>query len=146
MGNTTDLQVLDGFSSAQALTYSTLRATKTLDLDRQLLQFILATDADLVERFLGAQALIDPDSSEGHRALLLVRLHRALGDVFGSAERVHTFLDEPMAVLGGTPRELLRTDRGLQRVLDLVEADVRDSLEPAASTKRPEWTALPARN
>ncbi|GAB2514289.1 antitoxin Xre/MbcA/ParS toxin-binding domain-containing protein [Lysobacter humi (ex Lee et al. 2017)] len=135
MGNTSDYQVLDGFASAQALTYGALRATKTLDLDRQLLQFILATDARLVDSLLGSQALLDPDSPEGRRALTLVRLHRALGDVYGSAERVHAFLDTHSPALGATPRSLFGTECGVQRVLDVVEADVRDSLEPPQSAR-----------
>lgn len=143
MGNSSDYQVLDGFASAQALTYGTLRASKTLELDRQLLQFILATDSTLIESFLGSQALLDPDSPEGRRALTLVRLHRALGDVYGSAERVHMFLDTQCAALGATPRSLFGTERGIQRVLDVVEADVRDSLEPPPSSGHARATSLP---
>ena len=130
MGESTSLHLLDGRTSAHALTYGMLRASRTLELDDQLLQFILATDADMVTRLLGSQSVLEPDSPEGQRALRLVRLHRALGDVFGSAERVHRFLDTVEPELGDTPRALLRTVDGIERVLAHVAFHVRDSLDP----------------
>ena len=130
MGDRSDLHLLDGHASSHALTYGTLRASRTLDLDGQLLQFILATDADVVEQLLDHRSVLDPDSPAGARALRLVRLHRALGDVFGSAERVQRFLDTTLDELGDTPRRLLATVDGVERVLAIVERDVRDSLDP----------------
>jgi hypothetical protein len=130
MGDRNELHVLDGYTSSHALTYGTLRASRTLELDGQLLQFILATDAGVIDQLLGNQATLDPDSPEGHRALRLVRLHRALGDVFGAAERVQRFLDTPHPELGASPRELLGAPDGIENVLALVERDVRDSLDP----------------
>ncbi|HZX80858.1 MAG TPA: antitoxin Xre/MbcA/ParS toxin-binding domain-containing protein [Lysobacter sp.] len=130
MGDSTSLHLLDGRTSAHALTYGMLRASRTLELDASLLQSILATDADRVARLLDSQSTLDPDSPEGLRALRLVRLHRALGDVFGSSERVHRFLDTVAPELGTTPRALLGTADGIERVLACVERDVRDSLDP----------------
>ena len=130
MGTRDELHVLDGFTSSHALTYGTLRASRTLELDGQLLQFILSTDADVIDQLLGNQATLDPDSPEGQRALRLVRLHRALGDVFGAAERVQRFLNTPHPELGASPRALLGTPDGVEQVLALVERDVRDSLDP----------------
>lgn len=130
MGERSELHLLDGYASSHALTYGTLRATRTLDLDGQLLQFILATDADMVGQLLDSRATLDPDSPAGLRALRLVRLHRALGDVFGTAERVQRFLDTAIPELGDTPRRLLATTDGVERVLAIVERDVRDSLDP----------------
>jgi hypothetical protein len=130
MGDPTALHLLDGYTSAHALTYGTLRASRTLELDGQLLQFILATDAGMVDQLLGSQSVLDPDSPEGLRALRLVRLHRALGDVFGSAERVQRFLTTVVPEFGDTPRNLLATADGVERVLAVVERDVRDSLDP----------------
>jgi hypothetical protein len=130
MGDRTELHVLDGYTSSHALTYGTLRASRTLELDGQLLQFILATDAGMIDQLLGNQSMLDPDSLQGQRALRLVRLHRALGDVFGAAERVQRFLNTEHAELGATPRALLATTDGVERVLALVERDVRDSLDP----------------
>jgi len=130
MGEKSERHLFDGRTSADVLTYDTLRASRTLDLDGQLLQFILATDADMVGQLLDHRSTIDPDAPAGRRALRLVRLHRALGDVFGSAERVQQFLDTPTAELGGTPRRLLASVDGVERVLAVVERDVRDSLEP----------------
>ncbi|TZF90352.1 MbcA/ParS/Xre antitoxin family protein [Cognatilysobacter lacus] len=130
MGDRSEMHVLDGRASAHELTHSTLRASRTLDLDGQLLQFILATDAGVVDQLLGHRSMLDPESMQGLRALRLVRLHRALGDVFGSAERVQRFLDTALPELGDTPRRLLGTPDGLERVLAVVERDVRDSLDP----------------
>lgn len=133
MGDRSDLHLLDGNTSSHALTYGTLRASRTLDLDGQLLQFILATDAGVVDQLLGHRSVLDPASPEGERALRLVRLHRALGDVFGTAERVQRFLDTELDELGDTPRRLLGTTDGVERVLAVVERDVRDSLDPRFS-------------
>ena len=133
MGELTELHMLDGYASSHALTYGMLRAIRTLELDGQMLQFILATDADTIERLLGNRSTLEPDSPQGVRALRLIRLHRALGDVFGAAERVQRFLGTVHPELGATPRALLGTDDGLERVLALVERDVRDSLDPGFS-------------
>jgi hypothetical protein len=130
MGDRTEMHMLDGYTSSHALTYGTLRASRTLELDGQLLQFILATDADLIDQLLGSRSMLDPESPEGMRALRLVRLHRALGDVFGAAERVQRFLNTTHPELGDSPRALLGTPDGIERVLELVERDVRDSLDP----------------
>ena len=130
MGDRTEMHMLDGYTSSHALTYGTLRASRTLELDGQLLQFILATDAELIDRLLGSRSMLDPESPEGTRALRLVRLHRALGDVFGAAERVQRFLNTVHPELDDSPRALLGTPDGIERVLALVERDVRDSLDP----------------
>jgi hypothetical protein len=130
MGDRSEMHVLDGRTSSHELTHSTLRASRTLDLDGQLLQFILATDAGVVDQLLGHRAVLDPESTQGLRALRLVRLHRALGDVFGTAERVQRFLDTELPELGDTPRHMLATTDGVERVLSVVERDVRDSLDP----------------
>jgi len=130
MGHGTEMHMLDGNASSHALTYGTLRASRTLALDGQLLQFILATDAGVIDELLGNRSTLDPESPSGMRALRLVRLHRALGDVFGAAERVQQFLDSEHSELGDSPRALLGTPDGVERVLALVERDVRDSLDP----------------
>ena len=145
MGDRTEMHVLDGYTSSHALTYGTLRASRTLELDGQLLQFILATDADLIDQLLGNRSMLDPDSPQGMRALRLVRLHRALGDVFGAAERVQRFLGTVHPELGDSPRALLGTPDGIERVLALVERDVRDSLDPCfRGALAPRETALQA--
>lgn len=133
MGESNEIQFYDGYASAHALTYGTLRATRTLELDIQSLQSILDTDAAVVKQLLGNQALIDPATPQGKRALRLVRLNRALGDVFGSAERVQRFLASPIPEFGDTARNLLATCDGVERVLAIVERDVRDSLDPGFS-------------
>ncbi|HEY4581439.1 MAG TPA: hypothetical protein VIG88_01010 [Lysobacter sp.] len=142
MGASTSLHLLDGRMSAHALTYGMLRAARTLELDAPLLQFVLAIDADRVSHLLDSLSILDPDSPEGRRALRLVRLQRALGDVFGSAERVHRFLDTVEPELGDTPRALLGMNGGVERVLAYVERDVRDSLDPGFAGALVEHAAL----
>ena len=133
MGDANEIHLYDGYASAHALTYGALRACRTLELDVRSMQCILGTDADVVEQLLGNQAMLDPATPQGVRALRLVRLNRALGDVFGSAERVQRFLATPVPEFGDTPRNLLATSDGIERVLEVVERDVRDSLDPGFS-------------
>lgn len=128
MGEKSTFHVLDGSTASHALTYGAVRAAKSLDLDRQLLQFMLATDGSVVDQLMGSGMLLDPDSDEGRRALRLVRLHRALGDVFGSAESVQAFLDRFEPEFSAAPRSLLHTPEGVDRVLVYLEARVRDWL------------------
>ena len=111
-----------------ALTLETVRATRSLGLGRDLLQAVLGTDARGVERLLACETGLAPDTPQGARALLLVRLHRALGDVFGSLDAVHGWLDAPQPALGARPIELMHTPDGLERVVRHIETRCKDCL------------------
>jgi uncharacterized protein (DUF2384 family) len=114
--------------SSEALTLDTLRAARNLSLDAGILQAILATDATVVARLLDHRQVLTPDSDAGVRALSLVRLHRALGDVFGSVEQVNVWLDRIEPELGARPRDLIGTPTGLERVVRHMEGQCRDIL------------------
>ena len=116
----------DARASPEALTLDTLRAARNLALDDAHLQTVLATDAAVVQSLMDQRRVLTPESSEGRRALLLVRLHRALGDVFGSLDHVHRWLDTEHAELRGRPRELMGTADGLADVVILIESRSKD--------------------
>lgn len=116
----------DARVSREALTLDTLRAARNLQLDAQILQTVLATDPGVVSSLLDSERTLSPDSEAGGRALLLIRLHRALGDVFGSLHQVHQWLDTYEQELGGRPRDLITTPDGLERVVSHIEAHCKD--------------------
>lgn len=116
----------DARASPEALTLDTLRAARNLALRVEDLQTVLATDAVVVQSLLDERRVLTPESSEGRRALLLVRLHRALGDVFGSLDQVHRWLDAEEPELRGRPRELIGTADGLADVVMLIESRSKD--------------------
>ncbi|WP_460832075.1 antitoxin Xre/MbcA/ParS toxin-binding domain-containing protein [Lysobacter humi (ex Lee et al. 2017)] len=130
MGHAHAIDVSQGNArvSGDALTLETVRATRSLGLGRELLQAVLGVDARAVERLLACEAGLVPGTPEGERALLLVRLHRALGDVFGSLEAVHGWLDTPQPALDARPIELMRTPEGLERVVRHMETRCKDCL------------------
>lgn len=116
----------DARASPEALTLDTLRAARNLELDGEDLQTVLATDAGVVQSLMDQRRVLMPNSTEGRRALLLVRLHRALGDVFGSLDQVHRWLDAEDPELRGRPRQLIGTADGLADVVVLIESRSKD--------------------
>ena len=111
----------DARVSAEALTLDTLRAARNLQLDRTRLQRVLGADRGFVDALFESEEVVQPASAPGARALLLVRLNRALGDVFGSVQRALAWLESDEAELGGRPAELLLAPGGLERVLRHME-------------------------
>jgi len=114
--------------SAEALTLDILRAVRGLGLTPVHLQSILEADPELVSRLLASEATLSPDSDVGLRALMLVRLHRALGDVFGSLELAHGWLEKPEPSLQACPADLIRSTDGLRRTLAHLEQRCNDRL------------------
>ncbi|CAA9352136.1 MAG: hypothetical protein AVDCRST_MAG71-3002 [uncultured Lysobacter sp.] len=121
-----DVRSGDARVSAEALTLDTLRAARNLELQRPQLEALLGADPDEVDRLLDNRQTLSPRSEQGMRALLLVRLNRALGDVFGSLHRAREWLDTLDPALGGRPGDLLRTREGLERVLGHMELSSKD--------------------
>lgn len=115
-------------ASAEALTLDTLRAVRGLALTAAQLETILEADAELVSRLLASETKLSPDTEIGARALMLVRLHRALGDVFGSLELAHGWLDKPEPTLHACPADLIRSSEGLARTLAHLEGRCNDCL------------------
>lgn len=115
-------------NSPEALTLDTLRAARGLGLGPSDLRPLLAMETGDIDRLVGHDLMLSPASDAGARALLLVRLHRALGDVYGSLEQVGRWLDTPDPTLGARPRDVMREPGGLARVVTHMEPHCRDCL------------------
>jgi hypothetical protein len=114
--------------STEALALDTRRAVRALGVDADELADVLEIDLATADAIVAGNARITPGSDLAERALLLVRLHRALGDVHGSVERMHEWLMAEEAELAAAPRELIRSTDGLRRVVRHIEAHCRDWL------------------
>jgi uncharacterized protein (DUF2384 family) len=121
-----DVRSGDARFSSGALTLDTLRAVRNLRFAPDDLQRVLATDPDTVQRVLHHEQEILPGSDTGAHALRLVRLNRALGDVFGAQHRVQEWLSTYHSELDGRPGDLIHTAIGLERVLAHIESHAKD--------------------
>lgn len=121
-----DVRSGDARFSSGALTLDTLRAVRNLHFGADDLERVLATDRETVERVLHRKQELRPDSDAGMHALRLVRLNRALGDVFGAQHRVQEWLSTWNAELDGRPGDLIHTAAGLERVLAHIESHAKD--------------------
>jgi uncharacterized protein (DUF2384 family) len=121
-----NVQSGDARFSSGALTLDTLRAVRNLRFEPDDLQRVLATDRETVDRVLHHEQELVPDSHTGEYALRLVRLNRALGDVFGAQHRVQEWLSTYHAELDGRPGDLIHTAIGLERVLAHIESHAKD--------------------
>lgn len=115
--------------SPEALTLSTVQAARGFGLAGRDVALLLGSEASLAEGLLAGERMLSPDTEVGARAVKLVRLHRALGDVYGSIELVRAWLvrEEP-ELDGARPVELLRRKGGLERVLAHMETRCKDCL------------------
>lgn len=116
----------DARFSSGALTLDTLRAVRNLRFEAADLERVLATDRDTVQRVLHHELELRPDTPTGAHALRLVRLNRALGDVFGAQHRVQEWLSTWNGELEGRPGDLIHTAPGLERVLAHIESHAKD--------------------
>ena len=114
--------------SREALALDARRAARGLGVDREELVEVLDVDGPIADAILTGSARIAPGSDLAERALLLVRLHRALGDVYGSVERMHDWLLAEEPDLSAAPRELIRSTDGLRRVVEHIETHCKDCL------------------
>lgn len=114
--------------STEALALDTRRAVRALEVDTVELADVLDVDHRTAHAIAIGTARITPGSDLAERALLLVRLHRALGDVHGSVDRMHSWLDADEPSLSGAPRELIRSTEGLRRVVQHIESHCKDCL------------------
>lgn len=115
-------------ASAEALALDARRAAVALGFDSHGLRDVLSVDEPMAAAIIAGSARIPPDSPLAKRTLLLVRLQRALGDVYGSTEHMDRWLDAEEPALKARPRELIRTADGLRRVLDHLEPRCKDCL------------------
>lgn len=115
-------------ASAEALALDARRAAAGLGLDTAALAAVLDTDAGAADAIRAGASRESPGTALAERMLLLVRLHRALGDVHGSLERMNAWLDAVDPTLGDRPRTLITTTDGLRRVVDHTESRCNDCL------------------
>lgn len=115
-------------SSTEALALDARRAASGLALGAGALMGVLGVDEATAAAIVAGAARIAPGSDLAERTLLLVRLHRALGDVYGSLDQVDRWLDAEEPSLHGRPRALIRTADGLRRVVAQVEGRCKDCL------------------
>lgn len=115
-------------ASAEALALDARRAALGLGFEAAALATVLDTDDATAAAIRSGAARITPGSPLAERTLLLVRLHRALGDVYGSVEQADRWLDDADPVLGERPRALIRSPEGLRRVVDHMERRCKDCL------------------
>jgi hypothetical protein len=114
--------------SPEALTLSTVQAARGFGLGARDVAVLLGSQATLAEALLAGERMISPDTEVGARAVMLVRLHRALGDVYGSIEQVRKWLVQSDPALGARPLELLRTPGGVDRLMAYMETRCKDCL------------------
>ncbi|WP_162823782.1 antitoxin Xre/MbcA/ParS toxin-binding domain-containing protein [Lysobacter sp. TY2-98] len=118
----------DARVSAEALALDARRAIAALGLRSGEVRALAGTDDVMASGILAGTARIAPTSEVAQRLLLLVRLHRALGDVYGSTDRMDRWLDAEEPALRARPRDLMRTSNGLARVVANVEGRCKDCL------------------
>ena len=114
--------------SAAALTLATVQAARGFGLRPRDVAALLGSEAVVADELLAGERMLSPDSEVGARAVMLVRLHRALGDVFGSIEQVRTWLARREPALEARPIELLRRPEGLERLVGHMEGRCKDCL------------------
>lgn len=115
-------------ASAEAMALDARRAAKALGFGVDEVRGVLDIDPQTAASIHTGEARIPPGSDLAERTLLLVRLHRALGDVYGSLDHVNAWLDAEEPALHARPRDLIRTQPGLRRVVEQVESRCKDCL------------------
>ncbi|WP_166636802.1 antitoxin Xre/MbcA/ParS toxin-binding domain-containing protein [Cognatilysobacter terrigena] len=118
----------DARVSAEALALDARRAIAALALRNADVRAVADVDNVTASAIASGTARIPPGSDIAQRLLLLVRLHRGLGDVYGSTDRMDHWLDNEEPALHGRPRDLMRTPEGLARVVANVESRCKDCL------------------
>ena len=114
--------------SAAALTLATVQAARGFGLVARDVSGFLGNDITAAGELLAGERMISPDTDVGARAVLFVRLHRALGDVYGSIEQVRIWLTRPDPDLDARPLDVLRGPDGLERLVGLMETRCKDCL------------------
>jgi hypothetical protein len=110
-----------GPDAAAVLTKATRRAAEQLGLEGAVLADVLGVSASSVSR-LGGGRTIDPDSAEGERALLFLRVYRGLDAVLGDLESCRRWLGAENRHLAGVPADLIRSAEGLVHVTRYLDA------------------------
>lgn len=130
MGTAHALDVPNGLPrvSPAALTLATVQAARGFGLGARDVASLLGSEAILADELLAGERMISPDSEVGARAVLFVRLHRALGDVYGSIDQVRAWLGARDPALAARPVDVLRAPDGLERLVAVMETRCKDCL------------------
>lgn len=114
--------------SPAALTLATVQAARGFGLGARDVAALLGSESIVADELLAGERMISPDSELGSRAVLFVRLHRALGDVYGSIEQVRAWLSSDDPALAARPVDVLRAPDGLERLVSVMETRCKDCL------------------
>ncbi|AXK72827.1 hypothetical protein DWG18_11415 [Lysobacter sp. TY2-98] len=132
MGDGARADFFDCRAAAQLLTYDLMRAVRTMTLDAVKLARVLDIDAHQADAVLSGRELVHPASPMGQRSVRLVRLHRALGDAFGTTDAVVDFLTSPDPDDGSVPASVLEQPDGIERVFARLNCIGVDEWRPAS--------------
>lgn len=114
--------------SSAALTLATVQAARGFGLGARDVAALLGSESIVADELLAGERMLSPDSEVGARAVLFVRLHRALGDVYGSIDLVRAWLGKPDPALAARPVDVLRAPDGLERLVAVMETRCKDCL------------------
>jgi DNA-directed RNA polymerase specialized sigma24 family protein len=115
---------VDGSRAGAVLSKALVRASARLGLTSQKeLAEILGVSAPTVSRLLRGARPLDPDSNEGQRATLFLRIWRSLDALVGGDDSAATaWFHAANHHLGARPVELARKIDGLVHVADYLDA------------------------
>lgn len=109
-------------SKSKVLAKAVFNLAEQLQLKDSELALILGISETELSLTLKEDGL-DPNAAEGERALTLVCIYRELFSLNGGdLNWMRRFIDSPNRLLNHqTPRSLMKTEKGLKKVLHLVE-------------------------
>ncbi|HLU64830.1 MAG TPA: antitoxin Xre/MbcA/ParS toxin-binding domain-containing protein [Kofleriaceae bacterium] len=101
-----------------------VRAAERIGLTAQKdLAEVLGVSPPTISRLVAGSRPLDPRSSEGERALLLLRIWRSLDALVGGDDgAARDWFQADNRHLGGVPAELVRSITGLVHVADYLDA------------------------
>ena len=108
-------------NSAAVLTKATRRAAAILGITDAALADVLGVSASSVSR-LDSGRTINPESAEGERALIFLRIFRGLDAFVGDGESCKKWMNNENVHLRGVPAELIRSIEGLVHVTEYLDA------------------------
>ncbi len=113
----------EGDSRASVLTKATLAAGEAIGLTRRDLGAVIGLSPASMTRLGRGERFLDPASKPGELSVLLVRLFRSLDALTGGDEEAaRAWLASHNDHLAGTPRDLIRSARGLVHVVEYLDA------------------------
>lgn len=105
-------------SKEAVLSKATLNAAKDLGLGHAELARLLGIDEASGLQLVASKRFLDPRKREGERALMLVRIFRALDAlVAGDADARVAWMNSHNKAIGDLPKHAIQTTSGLRRTL-----------------------------